>query len=114
MFCTAISSRTSLRPIAPMVMAPMPTAMRITLAAIPPYANHFRISSLRLVRRSVARRLTGASGASIGADAEPDCGELPRDHQRGTVGCGRGTPTRLGKFHGHRLRRTSEEGIERG
>ena len=43
-FCAAIESRTSLNPVTPIPIAPAPNATRITLAAIPPYANNFFIT----------------------------------------------------------------------
>jgi hypothetical protein len=43
-FCSAMESRTSLMPQAPRTIAPLPKAMSTMLAAIPPYANHLRMS----------------------------------------------------------------------
>ena len=46
MFCALISSRTVFRPVAPIAIAPMPNAISMTLAAIPPYANHLFMTTL--------------------------------------------------------------------
>ena len=44
MFCAVISSRTVFNPFTPITIEPIPNATRITLAAIPPYPNHFFIT----------------------------------------------------------------------
>ena len=69
MFCSAIASRTSLRPSIPIAMAPTPNAIRITLATIPPYANTcfivLLLSSAVTMGRASRERCCGGSAAPL-------------------------------------------------
>ena len=77
MFCAEISSRTVLRPFTPITIEPIPNATKITLAAIPPYPNHFFITVSFSFRRPLPEaHHRGPTKGSIGARAELRCGRL--------------------------------------